>query len=146
MPEPLLHINGNLFLFGGPMKHHSLMIMLMVAVLSACTSPEDQVESRAGETSSAQPAALNEQQFQYQKCDRGRGPDCVIDGDTFYIGYDKIRIADINTPETYRPECEYESQLGAKATNRMIALLNDGPFVLVAIDRDRDRYGSPAIL
>ncbi|MGZ3197790.1 MAG: thermonuclease family protein [Croceibacterium sp.] len=31
--------------------------------------------------------------------------------------------------------------MGARATSRLLALLNRGPFTLEPIDRDRDRYG-----
>ena len=37
---------------------------------------------------------------------------CVVDGDTFWLEGEKVRIADINTPETSRPGCPREAQLG----------------------------------
>ena len=67
--------------------------------------------------------------------------DCVVDGDTFWYGGRKIRIADINTPEVGDPKCAAEAALGAKATRRLTALLNAGPFTLKQIDRDTDKYG-----
>lgn len=66
---------------------------------------------------------------------------CVIDGDTFWYRGEKIRIADINTPEVSEPQCAREAQLGAQATGRLYDLLNAGPFTLEPIDRDRDQYG-----
>lgn len=66
---------------------------------------------------------------------------CVVDGDTFWLKGEKIRIADINTPETSEPQCASEAQLGAKATQRLTALLNSGGFSLKSIDRDEDQYG-----
>ena len=77
----------------------------------------------------------------------GTGPriDCVVDGDTFWLAGEKIRIADINAPETHGPACAYEAALGAAATARLIALLNAGSFALApnkeGSGRDRDRYG-----
>jgi endonuclease YncB( thermonuclease family) len=66
----------------------------------------------------------------------------VVDGDTFWVGGDKIRIADIDTPETNPPRCAEEAQLGERATQRLAALLGDGPFELEPIaGRDLDRYG-----
>jgi micrococcal nuclease len=66
----------------------------------------------------------------------------VVDGDTFWVGGDKIRIADIDTPETHPPRCAYEAELGEKATRRLAALLGEGPFELAPIGgRDVDRYG-----
>ena len=75
---------------------------------------------------------------------RCRGPvriTCVVDGDTFWYRGEKIRIADINTPEVSEPGCAAEARLGEQATLRLVELLNDGPFALDSIDRNRDRYG-----
>jgi endonuclease YncB( thermonuclease family) len=75
-------------------------------------------------------------------CGRAPHSDCVIDGDTFYMGSQAIRIADIDTPETHPPRCEYEEELGERATRRLLDLLNAGPFALNASGgRDEDRYG-----
>lgn len=45
-------------------------------------------------------------------CYRGGGTDCVVDGDTFYIGGEKVRIPGIDAPETHPPRCAYEAKLG----------------------------------
>lgn len=67
---------------------------------------------------------------------------CVVDGDTIWLEGVKIRIADIDTPEVSKPSCASEKALGDRATNRLIALLNEGPFELAAFDgRDEDQYG-----
>ena len=66
---------------------------------------------------------------------------CVVDGDTFWLQGEKIRIADINTPETSRPGCPREAELGHRAKQRLLALLNAGQFELEPGTRDRDRYG-----
>jgi len=65
----------------------------------------------------------------------------VIDGDTFDYRGMRIRVADIDTPEI-RGRCAYETELAARATRRMRALLAAGPFELEPISgRDSDRYG-----
>jgi hypothetical protein len=64
----------------------------------------------------------------------------VIDGDTFDLGNQRIRIADIDTPEV-NGRCPAETALAARATARISELLNQGPFELGAIGRDEDRYG-----
>ena len=64
----------------------------------------------------------------------------VIDGDTFDYGGDRIRIADIDTPEV-RGRCPEERAQAARATQRLRALLAAGPFELVRNGRDEDRYG-----
>lgn len=67
--------------------------------------------------------------------------DCVVDGDTFYYGRDKVRIADIDTPEIFSPRCASERRLGEQASRRLQMLLNQGPIELASVDRDRDAYG-----
>ncbi|HEY0626722.1 MAG TPA: thermonuclease family protein [Allosphingosinicella sp.] len=64
----------------------------------------------------------------------------IIDGDTFRYRGDKIRIADIDTPEM-EGRCAYEAQLAARATARMEELLTAGPFEMHGVDRDEDQYG-----
>ena len=66
----------------------------------------------------------------------------VIDGDTFHYRGERIRIADIDTPEL-EGRCAYERALAARATDRMAALLAAGPFELhpAPDGRDEDRYG-----
>ncbi|MBS0253811.1 MAG: thermonuclease family protein [Proteobacteria bacterium] len=67
---------------------------------------------------------------------------CVVDGDTIWYRREKIRIADINAPEVSDPQCDHELDLGEKATDRLVELLNAGPFSLVPLpDRDADVYG-----
>jgi endonuclease YncB( thermonuclease family) len=74
-------------------------------------------------------------------CKTSGGTNCVVDGDTFWFEGRKIRIADIDTPETHQPQCAEEAARGEAATRRMHALLNAGPFSLASADRDTDRYG-----
>lgn len=74
-------------------------------------------------------------------CFTGGGENCVVDGDTFWMDGDKVRVADIDAPETHPPRCDEEARLGDAATLRLQALLNAGPVTLAPIDRDRDRYG-----
>ncbi len=67
---------------------------------------------------------------------------CVVDGDTIWLEGVKIRIADIDTPEISQPKCDYEYDLGIKARDRLVVLLNQGEFEAVTIgSRDEDQYG-----
>ncbi len=80
----------------------------------------------------------------HARFDRCSGPvrvNCVVDGDTFWLDGEKIRIADLNAPEISSPRCASEARLGARATEALIVQLNAGPFALESIDRDEDRYG-----
>ena len=70
------------------------------------------------------------------------GPVRVIDGDTFDYGGMRIRIADIDTPEV-QGRCPFETQLAARATQRLRTLLAAGPFEVHQLGngRDEDSYG-----
>lgn len=74
-------------------------------------------------------------------CGTFASDNCVVDGDTFRYRGQKIRIADIDTPEISPPRCESEDELGHRAKHRLIELLNAGSFQLASISRDEDRYG-----
>lgn len=67
---------------------------------------------------------------------------CVIDGDTIRHDWSKIRIADIDAPEISEPKCASEAALGHRAKERLLELLNEGPFdVIHPGGRDEDVYG-----
>ena len=87
-------------------------------------------------------AIADSERARFAPCGAGRRVTCVVDGDTFWYRGTKIRIADINAPETGHPSCPSEARLGAAATRRLIELLNAGPFTLATEGaRDTDRYG-----
>lgn len=72
----------------------------------------------------------------------------VVDGDTFVMNGETIRIANIDTPETgSRAECLAEAQLGAVATQALKDALGaeyveSGRTILPTLQREgRDRYG-----
>lgn len=87
------------------------------------------------------PAAGDDLSAAFGPCIGAHRVTCVVDGDTFWYAGTKIRIADINAPETGHPACPREAELGARATRRLIALLNAGPFSLASEGRAVDRYG-----
>ena len=76
-------------------------------------------------------------------CGGGARVNCVVDGDTLWIGGEKVRLSDINTPETGDPGCAREAALGERATSRLTELVNAGEVTLVRGwgEDDRDRYG-----
>lgn len=81
-------------------------------------------------------------QPQMALCGSGVRQTCVVDGDTIWLRGEKIRVADIDTPEVGQPKCDYEYQLGMRATYRLRDLLNEGPFSVERIgSRDEDGYG-----
>lgn len=87
------------------------------------------------------PASPDREAAQFVACSGPVRDTCVVDGDTIWYRGEKIRIADINTPEVSEPGCAREAQLGAAATQRLAELLNAGPFTLEPIDREQDKYG-----
>lgn len=78
---------------------------------------------------------------QFALCANTDDATCVIDGDTFRLDGRKIRIADIDTPETHPARCAEEEALGMSATYRLAELLSAGPFDLQRGLRDRDKHG-----
>lgn len=72
----------------------------------------------------------------------------IIDGDTVALPCavpargcaEKIRLLDIDTPETFRPTCERERVVGLEAKAQMAALLR-GKQVRVERSGRKDRYG-----
>jgi len=78
----------------------------------------------------------------FRLCAGASQPNCVIDGDTIRHGGLTIRLEDIDTPETYEPKCASEAARGRRATDRLVELLNAGPFEVVYTGgRDKDVYG-----
>ena len=96
----------------------------------------------AGATQTAEAAQQTSAQPAFRKCTNRTHVNCVVDGDTLWLSGEKIRVADIDTPEISQPKCASELALGNKATLRLLDLVNDGPFELHAWPgRDEDRYG-----
>lgn len=108
------------------------LVLTIASVLTAvATSPTD-VEA----------AARVKLQATIQKCGTAKRITCVVDGDTLWLNGQKIRVADIDTPEISEPKCASELRRGNKATDRFIALINQGQFELHAWPgRDTDQYG-----
>ena len=88
--------------------------------------------------SPSQPSGID---AQFARCSGAVRYTCVVDGDTLWVEGTKIRLADINTPEISKPGCAFESELGQRATARLVTLLNSGPFMLERDGPDEDRYG-----
>lgn len=86
-------------------------------------------------------AQASEPTYDFAVCGVARRT-CVVDGDTFWLEGIKVRVADIDTPEISEPRCDAEYALGIRARDRLMELLNGGPFMLVPVGaRDEDQYG-----
>jgi endonuclease YncB( thermonuclease family) len=78
----------------------------------------------------------------FRLCGRISQENCVIDGDTIRYGGVRIRLADIDAPEIGDRKCASEAALGDRATQRLLQLMNAGPFEIVRVGgRDEDMYG-----
>lgn len=77
----------------------------------------------------------------FSLCTNAPRINCVVDGDTFWLRGEKIRIADIDTPEISPARCAREGRLGEAAKHRLLDLLNAGAFSLTKGSRDTDRHG-----
>lgn len=87
-------------------------------------------------------SAVQKVSLSFDLCGSTRRSNCVVDGDTFWYRDDKIRIADIDTPELSPPRCAREKALGEAAKRELLAQLNAGAFEIAAAGkRDTDRYG-----
>ncbi len=86
-------------------------------------------------------SAARNDRVNFSFCHTGGGTNCVVDGDTFYLEGQKIRIADIDAPETHDYGCASERERGQRATRRLRELLNGGAVRMASIDRDTDVYG-----
>jgi len=61
----------------------------------------------------------------FGQCYNG-GPNCVIDGDTIYVGGSKVEIAGLVAPKIQDASCDAERDGGINASVKLIALLNSG--------------------
>lgn len=122
----------------------------VLAGLSIAAMPDDWRNGRALAESAAEvgiavpgveAGAGDVAHARFGRCSGPVRVNCVVDGDTFWLDGQKIRIADLNAPEVSSPKCASEARLGARATDALIVQLNAGPFALESIDRDEDRYG-----
>jgi endonuclease YncB( thermonuclease family) len=89
------------------------------------------------------PLAVREQvTATFTLCGPDRSGACVIDGDMVQLGDRTIRIVGIDAPELSQPRCPAEAALARRSAERLLALLNQGPFDMVAHRLQRmDRRG-----
>jgi micrococcal nuclease len=85
-----------------------LVLVVMVALPSA-------IHVSTGEKAYATDAT-SKVSVAFQNCANGTRQACIVDGDTIWLDSQKIRIADIDTPEVSEPRCSSELALGNRAT------------------------------
>ena len=65
----------------------------------------------------------------------------IVDGDTFVLSGESIRIADIDAPELFSPKCDAEKRLAKLAKARRGELLGDGTNLTLERQAKPDRFG-----
>ena len=64
-----------------------------------------------------------------------------VDGDTIDVDGNRFRLVGLDTPETYRAQCDYELALGRVAIARLVELVGSGSHLDLAFLPGRDKYG-----
>lgn len=140
-----------------PPNYGVLIVIALAAAIAWLSAPPFPVGTGSGDRATTEARSLrtgrsdeesgvqssDAYRASFAMCGSSARENCVVDGDTFYFRGDKIRVADIDAPETHPPRCAYEARLGDQATEMLLALLNSGPFTLApgGDGRDVDRYG-----
>ena len=122
-----------------------VVVLLLVALMTVATRWQKwgaAGPSGAVTEADLKPSPRDKEQGPFALCHGSVRITCVVDGDTIWFKGEKIRIADINAPEISHPQCDSELALGDKARDRLVELLNAGPFSLDKTEsRDVDKYG-----
>lgn len=120
-----------------------VLLVAPLAVFSAVLLADGLPELRAAPEAPQAAAPPQVVQARFAMCIGGERHTCVVDGDTIWLNDEKIRIADIDAPEVYSPDCAAERALGIRATERLTQWLNAGAFEVHPNPdgRDTDRYG-----
>jgi micrococcal nuclease len=74
-------------------------------------------------------------------CDQGGGTNCVVTGDTFFLGGKSVRVAGIHAPATHSARCDAEALLGWAAAERLHSALNGGTVRMNPVQPGRDPNG-----
>ena len=132
---------GALFIAYAPTKQPQSAVYSTITAASNTASLPVNTTATTAPMDQPLKVASTQTQNQFEMCGSVRET-CVVDGDTFWLEGVKIRLADIDTPEIGSPKCDGEYQLGMQAKQRLLILLNQGPFELqTSGERDTDRYG-----
>ena len=75
--------------------------------------------------------------MQFSQCYNAQGPNCVLDGDTIYVGGERVEIAGIEAPGITDARCDKEHDRGVEAATQLALLLNSGPVTVSLPFRDQ---------
>lgn len=68
-------------------------------------------------------------------CKGGHRVTCVVDGDTFWLNGEKIRVDGYDSPEMGEPKCARPAVGAVEARSALAELLNSGTIELDAVER-----------
>ena len=74
----------------------------------------------------------------FTHCSSNFGPNCVLDGDTFYLDREKVEVAGIDAPEIKGARCTEEARRGIQAAIKLHEMLNRGTVTLMGAERASD--------
>lgn len=74
----------------------------------------------------------------FASCAGGSSPDCVVDGNTIYLGRQKVEIGGMEVPRIQGAACDQERSRGVDAAVRLADLLNGGKVTLAGKVRGPD--------
>ena len=112
----------------------------VVLIAAACTALIVGV-SAVTDTGSPAEAAVSANRFTH--CSSQFGPNCVLDGDTFYMAGEKVEIPTIDAPEIHGAGCTEESRRGIQAAIKLHELLNGGTVSVTTDATELDPDGEP---
>jgi micrococcal nuclease len=120
----------------GILKRIWLMLLLAAAGLLALFPSTFEQETAAVAQNS--PALVGMAVRPMPICGSGKRVTCVVDGDTFWISGEKVRLESIDAPEV-NGACARERELAQRATRRLSEILAGENFRLVRNGQDRYR-------
>ena len=74
---------------------------------------------------------------QFSQCYNAQGSNCVLDGDTVYVGGQQVAIAGIEAPRILDAGCPAERERGTDSATRLAEILNSGPVTVSLPFRDQ---------
>jgi len=101
----------------------------VVVLATACAALLIGLSEVTSESAAAKPAGGG---VHFGYCQATGGPNCVDDGDTFFLAREQIDIAGIDAPEIRGAKCPAERSRGIEAAVKLHDLLNDGTVTVLA--------------
>ena len=126
---------------GGDGRKGIFPARLMILVLLLCGFGYFQMRHSIHFSIGGNSEQLLVENTQFPLCDQGEMTDCVVDGATFIYDGQPYALSDVQAPQTIGAACAAEGAMGARAAQRLVALLNLAPFELHNDVRDTDAQG-----